>query len=113
MHLIPVQSSPPFLPPSPIKSLEYISIINIYSSGAKTGDNAAFRSPRRRPRSADPAPAAAHIKLLANGHEPHPAPVKPTGKEALLVLPFAVNKFQKCQRGFLLEKSLKFRRRAT
>ncbi|XP_035456680.1 uncharacterized protein LOC118280602 isoform X2 [Spodoptera frugiperda] len=46
--------------------------------GAK-GENAAFRSPRRRPRSADPAPAAAHVKLLANGHEPHPAPIKPTG----------------------------------
>ncbi|XP_075987467.1 uncharacterized protein LOC142984039 isoform X2 [Anticarsia gemmatalis] len=47
--------------------------------GAKTGENAAFRSPRRRPRSADPAPAAAHAKHLANGHEPHPAPIKPTG----------------------------------
>ncbi|XP_035456687.1 uncharacterized protein LOC118280602 isoform X5 [Spodoptera frugiperda] len=48
--------------------------------GAK-GENAAFRSPRRRPRSADPAPAAAHVKLLANGHEPHPAPIKPTDDE--------------------------------
>ncbi|CAB3232954.1 unnamed protein product [Arctia plantaginis] len=49
--------------------------------GAKTGENAAFRSPRRRPRSADPAPAAAHAKHLVNGHEPHPAPIKPTDDE--------------------------------
>lgn len=49
--------------------------------GAKTGENAAFRSPRRRPRSADPAPAAAHGKHLANGLEPHPAPIKPTDDE--------------------------------
>ncbi|KAM3960012.1 uncharacterized protein ACR2FA_005938 isoform 1-T1 [Aphomia sociella] len=47
---------------------------------AKTGDNAAFRSPRRRPRSADPAPAPAHaVKHIPNGHEPHPRPMKPTG----------------------------------
>ncbi|CAH2987154.1 unnamed protein product [Chilo suppressalis] len=56
--------------------------------GAKAGDNAAFRSPRRRPRSADPAPAhpahpapapAPATKHLPNGHEPHPRPAKPTG----------------------------------
>ncbi|KAM3960015.1 uncharacterized protein ACR2FA_005938 isoform 4-T4 [Aphomia sociella] len=49
---------------------------------AKTGDNAAFRSPRRRPRSADPAPAPAHaVKHIPNGHEPHPRPMKPTDDE--------------------------------
>ncbi|CAH0764871.1 unnamed protein product [Diatraea saccharalis] len=44
--------------------------------GAKTGENSAFRSPRRRPRSADPAPAhpAPLGKHLPNGHEPHPRP---------------------------------------
>ncbi|CAG9796200.1 unnamed protein product [Diatraea saccharalis] len=49
--------------------------------GAKTGENSAFRSPRRRPRSADPAPAhpAPLGKHLPNGHEPHPRPPKPTG----------------------------------
>ncbi|XP_052750962.1 uncharacterized protein LOC113521064 isoform X6 [Galleria mellonella] len=47
---------------------------------AKAGENAAFRSPRRRPRSADPAPAPAHtLKHIPNGHEPHPRPMKPTG----------------------------------
>ncbi|XP_030024027.1 uncharacterized protein LOC115442954 isoform X3 [Manduca sexta] len=45
--------------------------------GVKSGENAAFRSPRRRPRSADPAPA--HVKLMPNGHEPHPRPIKPSG----------------------------------
>ncbi|XP_060807517.1 uncharacterized protein LOC106139656 isoform X3 [Amyelois transitella] len=42
----------------------------------KTGDNSAFRSPRRRPRSADPAPAH---KTLPNGHDAQPRPNKPTG----------------------------------
>ncbi|XP_053619190.1 uncharacterized protein LOC128680223 isoform X2 [Plodia interpunctella] len=46
------------------------------SQEAKTGENSAFRSPRRRPRSADPAPA--HTKL-PNGHEPSARPPKPTG----------------------------------
>ncbi|CAH0764869.1 unnamed protein product [Diatraea saccharalis] len=51
--------------------------------GAKTGENSAFRSPRRRPRSADPAPAhpAPLGKHLPNGHEPHPRPPKPTDDE--------------------------------
>ncbi|KAG6449269.1 hypothetical protein O3G_MSEX005957 [Manduca sexta] len=47
--------------------------------GVKSGENAAFRSPRRRPRSADPAPA--HVKLMPNGHEPHPRPIKPSDDE--------------------------------
>ncbi|KAL0810178.1 hypothetical protein ABMA28_010966 [Loxostege sticticalis] len=51
--------------------------------GAKTGENLSFRSPRRRPRSADPAPAHAspHAKHLPNGHEPSPRPAKPTDDE--------------------------------
>ncbi|XP_028178485.1 uncharacterized protein LOC114365948 isoform X5 [Ostrinia furnacalis] len=49
--------------------------------GAKSGENLSFRSPRRRPRSADPAPAhgSPHAKHLPNGHEPSPRPAKPTG----------------------------------
>ncbi|GBO99811.1 hypothetical protein EVAR_74219_1 [Eumeta japonica] len=47
-------------------------------SAAKAGEGKAeFKSPRRRPRSADPAPA--HSKHLPNGHEPHPRPHKPSG----------------------------------
>ncbi|XP_048486735.1 uncharacterized protein LOC105387779 isoform X6 [Plutella xylostella] len=44
----------------------------------KTEAKGEFRSPRRRPRSADPAPVAP-AKHLPNGHEPHPRPHKPTG----------------------------------
>ncbi|KAG7297078.1 hypothetical protein JYU34_020014 [Plutella xylostella] len=43
----------------------------------KTEAKGEFRSPRRRPRSADPAPVAP-AKHLPNGHEPHPRPHKPT-----------------------------------
>ncbi|XP_028178486.1 uncharacterized protein LOC114365948 isoform X6 [Ostrinia furnacalis] len=51
--------------------------------GAKSGENLSFRSPRRRPRSADPAPAhgSPHAKHLPNGHEPSPRPAKPTDDE--------------------------------
>ncbi|XP_041984291.1 serine/arginine repetitive matrix protein 1 isoform X5 [Aricia agestis] len=45
--------------------------------GAKT--EGAFKSPRRRPRSADPAPAPA--RHMVNGHEPSPRPAKPTEDE--------------------------------
>ncbi|XP_073959001.1 uncharacterized protein isoform X6 [Choristoneura fumiferana] len=44
---------------------------------AKSGEPREFRSPRRRPRSADPAPAPS--RHLPNGHEAHPRPAKPTG----------------------------------
>ncbi|XP_028025624.1 uncharacterized protein LOC114239568 isoform X7 [Bombyx mandarina] len=43
--------------------------------GVKTGENSAFKSPRRRPRSADPAPA--HLKHAPNGHDARP--IKPSG----------------------------------
>ncbi|XP_045486644.1 uncharacterized protein LOC110993864 isoform X9 [Pieris rapae] len=43
--------------------------------GVKT--EGAYRSPRRRPRSADPAPVT--TRHLPNGHEAHPRPAKPTG----------------------------------
>ncbi|XP_045526092.1 uncharacterized protein LOC123715210 isoform X2 [Pieris brassicae] len=43
--------------------------------GVKT--EGAYRSPRRRPRSADPAPVTS--RHLPNGHEAHPRPAKPTG----------------------------------
>ncbi|XP_045486643.1 uncharacterized protein LOC110993864 isoform X8 [Pieris rapae] len=42
--------------------------------GVKT--EGAYRSPRRRPRSADPAPVT--TRHLPNGHEAHPRPAKPT-----------------------------------
>ncbi|XP_047516857.1 uncharacterized protein LOC125057289 isoform X6 [Pieris napi] len=42
--------------------------------GVKT--EGAYRSPRRRPRSADPAPVT--TRHLPNGHEAHPRPMKPT-----------------------------------
>ncbi|CAK1546631.1 unnamed protein product [Leptosia nina] len=44
--------------------------------GPKT--EGAYRSPRRRPRSADPAPVTS-ARHLPNGHEAHPRPPKPTG----------------------------------
>ncbi|XP_064075298.1 uncharacterized protein LOC113392848 isoform X3 [Vanessa tameamea] len=44
--------------------------------GAKS--EGSFRSPRRRPRSADPAPVPS-ARHMPNGHEPHPRPAKPTG----------------------------------
>ncbi|XP_064075299.1 uncharacterized protein LOC113392848 isoform X4 [Vanessa tameamea] len=43
--------------------------------GAKS--EGSFRSPRRRPRSADPAPVPS-ARHMPNGHEPHPRPAKPT-----------------------------------
>ncbi|XP_037876807.1 uncharacterized protein LOC101737983 isoform X9 [Bombyx mori] len=45
--------------------------------GVKTGENSAFKSPRRRPRSADPAPA--HLKHAPNGHDARP--IKPSDDE--------------------------------
>ncbi|XP_046973931.1 uncharacterized protein LOC124540425 isoform X2 [Vanessa cardui] len=44
--------------------------------GAKS--EGSFRSPRRRPRSADPAPVPSS-RHMPNGHEAHPRPAKPTG----------------------------------
>ncbi|KAJ2939430.1 hypothetical protein O0L34_g10862 [Tuta absoluta] len=49
-----------------------------FDEGAKT--EPIYRSPRRRPRSADPAPVQ-HSKHLPNGHEPQPRPAKPTDDE--------------------------------
>ncbi|XP_046973930.1 uncharacterized protein LOC124540425 isoform X1 [Vanessa cardui] len=43
--------------------------------GAKS--EGSFRSPRRRPRSADPAPVPSS-RHMPNGHEAHPRPAKPT-----------------------------------
>ncbi|VVD05668.1 unnamed protein product [Leptidea sinapis] len=43
----------------------------------------AFRSPRRRPRSADPAPVAS-ARHMPNGLEAHPRPAKPTDDENIL-----------------------------